>query len=1227
MQPLPGSQFQGGDGDQDDASGLIDWQGLQANGRVAHTSDPQANDNVFAGGSEELQPDGWGTTTQNGGSTPASGNILDTYRSVDHPAGGDVFLYLAFTREASNGTIYVTFELNQDARLWTNSDGSVIPCRNTGDILISFDDHGNTADVEVDRWVTDTAAPNGCAKTGHLENASDLTPNVDVQAAFNYSSAITNHLPGFDGATIPQLEFGEAAINLSKVLTDVGHPCGVFGSTWMHSRASLSDTAAMKDYVAPEAFHARTCKANPELTSSASGKVNRRPRGRHRLRRHRTLRASAPLTDTAHLSGGDDPTGTITFDLYGPDHPDCTGASVFTSTSKVLGNGYYQSGGFAPTQAGTYRWVVRYSGDANNQPAGPTGCGDNTETVVVRRADPSLTSVASGPLARFARRSGRPGSARARAVRPHAARAGQQIYDIADLEDGISPTGTITFQLYGPDDPTCSGGAIFTSTVTVNGNGTYWSMPFTVPRAGTYHWVETYSGDENNRPAGPTECGIPSERTEISPAQPSISTLASGAVPVGEPIRDTATLTGGEHPTGTITFDVYGPDDNTCTGPPADSSTVSVAGNGSYRSGPFTPTVAGTYRWLSRYSGDDNNASAGPTACTDPAEAVAVAHPVARTVIRSTASTSAPAGSPIHDTAVLTGGSDPTGTITFDVYGPDDDNCAGPFVGTSSVTVTRNGAYDSAPFTPKAAGTYHWIVQYSGDDRNLPAGPTDCADADETVVVSKASPALRTLAFGRVPLGGVVRDTAFLSGGSQPRGRMTFRLYGPNDPTCSSAAVFTTHQNVIGNGAYRSSKFGPTAAGTYMWVADYSGDANNHPAGTRCGDHFENVRVARRQPLLTTSASPPANVSKSARAQPAGLTIYDAAFLSAGSHPTGSITFELFGPDDSTCSAPAVFISPTLVNGNGVYNSDRFTPSVSGVYRWVAVYSGDANNRPAGPTRCGGRSEQVTVTLAADPQLTSSASGAVTLGGAIYDTAHLSGGVGPTGTITFRLYQSANGTCRGDPVFTSVATVSGNGDYTSQSFTPATAGVYRWIDDYSGDAGNKPAGPTGCGDSAEFAIVRPTNIVPVDLSAFTVAGQQPPGGASLYDTAHLGGGVAPGGTLTFQLFGPDNQTCSGPPAFTTTAAVSGNGAYRSAAFVAPVSGTYRWVVTYSGDALNAPFGPTKCGDLAETSTVSANPSPTPDPGPDVPTPSTPTPKPKPSPKPKPTPTPGPVFTG
>ena len=88
--------------------------------------------------------------------------------------------------------------------------------------------------------------------------------------------------------------------------------------------------------------------------------------------------------------------------------------------------------------------------------------------------------------------------------------------------------------------------------------------------------------------------------------------------------------------------------------------------------------------------------------------------------------------------------------------------------------------------------------------------------------------------------------------------------------------------------------------------------------------------------------------------------------------------------------------------------------------------------------------------------LSTVASPGVILGGAIYDTATLSGGAAPTGTITFNLYAPSDPTCAGAPVFTSLVPVSGNGSYTSASFTSAAIGTYRWIANYGGDSNNLP---------------------------------------------------------------------------------------------------------------------------------------------------------------------------
>jgi len=107
-------------------------------------------------------------------------------------------------------------------------------------------------------------------------------------------------------------------------------------------------------------------------------------------------------------------------------------------------------------------------------------------------------------------------------------------------------------------------------------------------------------------------------------ATPTLATQASAGTLLGGPVSDTATLAGGNNPTGTITFSLYGPDDGTCAGGVAFTSTAAVTGNGTYSSTPFTPPAAGTWRWVATYAGDGaNNAATSP--CNANGESVAVA--------------------------------------------------------------------------------------------------------------------------------------------------------------------------------------------------------------------------------------------------------------------------------------------------------------------------------------------------------------------------------------------------------------------------------------------------------------------------------------------------------------------------------------------------------------------------------------------------------------------------
>ncbi len=117
-----------------------------------------------------------------------------------------------------------------------------------------------------------------------------------------------------------------------------------------------------------------------------------------------------------------------------------------------------------------------------------------------------------------------------------------------------------------------------------------------------------------------------------------------------------------------------------------------------------------------------------------------------------------------------------------------------------------------------------------------------------------AQPTIVTRATGPVVLGAAISDTAVLSNGSSPTGTITFNAYGPNDANCSGTVAFTATKTVNGNGEYTSGNFKPTEAGTYRWIASYSGDVNNLPAAGVCNDANETSIVtvpAPTEPVVT----------------------------------------------------------------------------------------------------------------------------------------------------------------------------------------------------------------------------------------------------------------------------------------------------------------------------------------------------------------------------------------
>jgi hypothetical protein len=337
---------------------------------------------------------------------------------------------------------------------------------------------------------------------------------------------------------------------------------------------------------------------------------------------------------------------------------------------------------------------------------------------------------------------------------------GGAVTDAARLGNGFSPTGTITYSLYGPGDAMCLNTPAFTVNQNVGrGNATYTSPAFTPTLPGAYSWVATYNGDGNN--AAFTEaCGSTNESVTVNQFVPSLSTQASAGVTIGGAISDAATLTGGGlTPTGTITFDAYGPNDPNCNGTIANESTVSVtAGNGTYGSTPFTPAAVGTYTWTATYSGDTNNAGTSE-GCggTNESNSVGKATPSITTQASLTGADA------ISDSATLTGGLNPGGTVTFQAFGPDDASCSATPAFTANVPVGAGGQESSGTFAPTQPGTYVWVATYNGDaNNNTKSEP--CGGTDETVSVPIV---ISTSTLPDAPVGQAYKQTLGVAGGKK----------------------------------------------------------------------------------------------------------------------------------------------------------------------------------------------------------------------------------------------------------------------------------------------------------------------------------------------------------------------------------------------------------------------------------------------------------------------------
>lgn len=421
------------------------------------------------------------------------------------------------------------------------------------------------------------------------------------------------------------------------------------------------------------------------------------------------------------------------------------------------------------------------------------------------------------------------------------------------------------------------------------------------------------------------------------------------------------------------------------------------------------------------------------------------------------------------------------------------------------------------------------------------------------------TPAVTTqLSTSNATTGDQVTDQATLSGvGPSSAGTMTYNVYTSSD--CSGTPVFTSQVTVANAVVPPSAAFTASPPGVYQWQAVYKAYPKQAGIVSPCGS----------EPLTVTNSLSISTVLSSQGVLP-GTPVTDQATLSgATSDASGTLTYDVYTSSD--CSGTPVFTSTVAVSGGAAPASAAFTPSQTGIYQWLATYSGDADN-DAAASACG--SEPLSVgSVVVQTQLSATS---VSVGSQVTDQATLVGATSnASGTVTYDVYSTSD--CSGTPVFTSSVGVNSGSVPGSAAFTASPAGSYQWRATYSGDGSN--AGATSpCG--AESLLVQNAPTLTTQSSESSALKDD-----SVTDQATLSGVTSDaGGTLTYYLY--STSDCSGDPVLVSTVAVTNGSAPASAPFVGDVIGNYQWQGFYSGDARNKGATST-CG--SDPLTVSAAP--------------------------------------
>jgi len=424
------------------------------------------------------------------------------------------------------------------------------------------------------------------------------------------------------------------------------------------------------------------------------------------------------------------------------------------------------------------------------------------------------------------------------------------------------------------------------------------------------------------------------------------------------------------------------------------------------------------------------------------------------------------------------------------------------------------------------------IIEYSKDwlpVQTTVTGTTACGTIDVSslsgtpiVIINQLThvpryhPSIATsLSISTVSQGGSVTDSATLSGVWASAGGTVTYWYSPGS-TCAGPYYQVGSLVTVTNGVVPNSQ--PqnfSRAGSYSWIAAYSGDYNDQGAESACE--------------LLTVTDPVSSISTtlSQTIVAVGQSVTESVTLAGVFNAGGTVTYQYFS--GSTCSGtPTIVGSPVSVTDGVVPNSAPHAFGTPGYYSWNAVYSGDTNN--LGVT---GGCNVITVNASPMTFTISCGHASVVVGATVTCKATVQGSSSaPTGSVTWS--SGGSGTFSTTSCTLLKHKTSGA---CSVKYTPTAAGSVVFTASYAGDSKNFPS--AGTYSLAVTMKATKTSVFCTPTSAVA--------GSTITCIAKLTG-YSPTGTVTWSQSGAgsvsfDSVTCSlsqGTCSLTMTAATSGH---------------------------------------------------------------------------------------